>query len=124
MFGLYNVPLKLSYTPDQSATVENVKFLAGNTVYAWTTSSSSPAPQPSSCNTTAAAGFSCPFVNIQLKEGGVTSLLLENPVGCPLADLSVGLRSLNISKVYKDERLCSPVAVADLARSAGQTLYA
>ena len=124
MFGLYNVPLKLSYTPDQSATVENVKFLAGNTVYAFRTTSTSPAPPLSSGSTTAAAGFSCPFVNIQLKEGAVTSLLLENPVGCPLADLSVGLRSLKISQEYKDERRCSPVAVADLARSAGQTLYA
>jgi hypothetical protein len=121
VFGLYNVPLTLAYKPDQSETVENVKYLAGNTVYAFRKNSSP--PDQSKVNATT-SGFNCPFLNIQTNDGRVTSLLLENPVGCPLADLEEGLKSLKISQLYKDERRSSPVQVAGLSRLAGQTLYA
>jgi hypothetical protein len=62
-------------------------------------------------------------VNVKLKEGSVTSLLLENPIGSPLEDLSAGLRALNIRQLFKDERRSSPVAVTQLRSLAGQTLY-
>jgi len=108
------VPLRLSYKPDQSAIVENVKFLTGNTVYVSRTTSSLPSATPTGATT----GFNCSFVNIQLKEGSMTSLLLENPVRRPLEDLCAGLKALNIGQLYKDERRSSAVPVAELSRLA------
>jgi hypothetical protein len=54
----------------------------------------------------------------------MTSLLLENPVGRPLADLAAGLKALNISQLFRDERRSSAVAVAELGKLAGHTLFA
>jgi hypothetical protein len=121
VFGLYNVPLRLSYKPDQSAIIENLKFLAGNTVYASRTTSSSSAVD---ATTHPSVGFNCSFLNIQLKDGSMTSLLLENPVGRPLADLGAGLKALDISQLFRDERRSSAVAVAELGKLAGHTLFA
>ena len=124
VFGLYNVPLRLSYKPDQTAVVENVNFLAGNTVYAFRAAGSCASSTPPTNNAAGRTDFNCPFVNIQQKGGNVTSLLLENPVGHPLDDLSAGLRALKITRLFRDEGRASAVPLGDLRRLAGQTLFA
>jgi len=117
MFGLYGVDLELYYKPDKSTKVENTKHLPNNTVYAFRPNTSG------SSSGGASSVFNCKFINI-VKDESTTSVLLENPVGCPIADLQDSLKSLKLTgKLYKDEKKKTSVSVSQLATMTGQTLY-
>jgi len=117
IFGLYGVKLDLYYKPDKTNQVSNLKFLKNNTVFAFKSNSKGGAGSGSK------SGFNCKFVNIEHGKGR-TSLLLENPAGCPVDTLQDGLKSLKLSKLFKDEAKKTKVDLSNLDSLAGLTLYA
>jgi len=117
VFGLYEVPLELYYTPDKSAKVENLKFLSNNTVYAYRLNAAG-----SSGGSSSSSGFNCKFINVS-KGGDTTSVLLENPAGDPISNIQDSLRNLKLGPLFKDEKKKSSVDIGQLASLAGQTLY-
>ena len=117
VFGLYEVPLELYYTPDKSAKVENLKFLSNNTVYAYRLNAAG-----SSGGSSSSSGFNCKFINVS-KGGDTTSVLLENPAGDPISNIQDSLRNLKLGPLFKDGKKKSSVDIGQLASLAGQTLY-
>jgi len=117
IFGLHGVKLDLYYKANKSDKVENLKFLKNNTVYVFTGRSKAGTASQKS-------GFNCKFLNVSKKGGETTSLLLENPVGCPLDNIQEAMKKLKISCLYKDETKKSKVNVTQLNNMAGLTLYA
>jgi len=117
IFGLHGVKLDLYYKANKSDKVENLKFLKNNTVYVFT-------PRSKAGTASQKSGFNCKFLNVSKKGGETTSLLLENPVGCPLDNIQEAMKKLKISCLYKDETKKSKVNVTQLNNMAGLTLYA
>ena len=117
IFGLYNVKLQLFSDPQRSKVVDKVQ--SGSTVYVSRWNDQENAAGVSS------NGFNCNFVNVDVK-GKVSSVLLENPRGKPVDNLTDAFRNLakaNKVKIYSDNQKKSEVSADKLCSLVGKTLY-
>merc|ERR550525_1106959 len=120
VFGLYGVKLELFLDKTQKQKVESGVKLDGKTIYVWR--------QGDPCATDAIEGSyacSCKFVNVVVGSEA-SSLLLENPVGNAVEELSVAVSFLPKSKtnnLFRDKEKKKSVQLSELSRYAGQTLY-
>merc|ERR1711972_1283663 len=94
VFGLYNVKLELYSVAVKKSKVDKVK--SGSTVFVsrWNEQDAS------SCSSS--NGFNCNFVNVDIA-GKVSSVLLENPRGKPVSDLTEAFK--NLAKGKKSETI-------------------
>lgn len=120
VFGLYGVKLELFLDKTRKQKVESGVKLDGKTIYVWR--------QGDPCATDAIEGSyecSCKFVNVVVGSEA-SSLLLENPVGNAVEELSVAVAFLTKSKtnnLFQDKEKKKSVQLSELSRYAGQTLY-
>merc|ERR1719288_451356 len=122
VFGLYGVKLDLCLDWARKQKVENGSSLDGKTVYVWrqgdSCSSQPPGEGSSEC--------SCKFVNVKVGEQA-NCLLLENPIGKPVDELSEAVAFLAKAKkpsaLFQDKEKKKPVRLSELSRYAGQTIY-
>ena len=120
VFGLYGVKLDLYLDKARKQKVENGSSLDGKTVYVWRqgdSSSTQPGEGSSEC--------SCKFVNVMVG-GEVSCLLLENPIGKAVDELSEAIAFLAKSKssaLFQDKEKKKPARLSELSRYAGQTIY-
>ena len=117
VFGLYNVKLELYSDAAKKSKVDKVK--SGSTVFVtrWNEQDSS------SCSSS--NGFNCNFVNVDIA-GKVSSVLLENPRGKPVSDLTEAFKNLAKGKkvkLFSDNQKKKEVSVNTLSNLVGQTLY-
>jgi len=117
VFGLYNVKLELYSDAAKKSKVDKVK--SGSTVFVsrWNEQDSS------SCSSS--NGFNCNFVNVDVA-GKVSSVLLENPRGKPVSDLTEAFKNLAKGKkvkLFSDNQKKKEVSVNTLSNLVGQTLY-
>merc|ERR1711983_313730 len=119
VFGLYNVKLELFASPDKTAKLD--KIVSGSTVFVarWNDQDAS------SVSLSPSDGFNCNFVNVEVG-GKVTSVLLENPRGKAVDNITEAFKNLakgkNV-KVFGDSRKKKEVSVDKLSKLVGQTLY-
>merc|ERR550525_2126080 len=121
VFGLYGVKLDLYLDKARKQKVENGASLEGKTVYVWRLGDP--------CSTQPGEGFSecsCKFVNVMVGSDA-SSLLLENPIGKPVDELSKAVtflaKSKKTSALFQDQEKKKSVKLSELNRYAGQTLY-
>jgi len=117
VFGLYNVKLELYSDAAKKSKVDKVK--SGSTVFVtrWNEQDAS------SCSSR--HGFNCNFVNVDVA-GKVSSVLLENPRGKPVSDLTEAFKNLAKGKkvkLFSDNQKKKEVSVNTLSNLVGQTLY-
>jgi len=117
VFGLYNVKLELFASPDKTTKLE--KVVSGSTVFVarWNDQEAS-SVSPSD-------GFNCNFVNVEVG-GKVTSVLLENPRGKAVDNITEAFKNLAKGKnlkVFGDSQKKKEVSVDNLSKLVGQTLY-
>ena len=117
IFGLYNIKLDLFKNAEKSQKLEKVQ--SGETVYVarWNDQDSG---SVGSCN-----GFNCNFVNVEIS-GKVSSVLLENPRGKAVSNLTEAFKNLakvKKVKIFSDSQKKKEVSVDKLAKLVGQTLY-
>jgi len=121
VFGLYNVKLEL-FTQTNKVFDKISKYdeiVSGSTVFVarWNDQGKSFMP-PSN-------GFNCYFVNVDVG-GKVTSVLLENPRGKAVTNLTEAFKNLAKGKnvrVFSDSQKKKEVSVDNLSKLVGQTLY-
>jgi len=120
VFGLYGVKLDLYLNKSRKQKVENGASLDGKTVYVWRlgdSCSTQPGESSSEC--------SCKFVNVMVG-GEANCLLLENPIGKAVDELSEAVAFLAKSKtsaLFQDKEKKKPARLSELSRYAGQTIY-
>jgi len=120
VFGLYGVKLDLYLDKSRKQKVENGASLDGKTVYVWRLGDS--------CSTQPGEGSSecsCKFVNVMVG-GEANCLLLENPIGKAVDELSEAVAFLAKSKtsaLFQDKEKKKPARLSELSRYAGQTIY-
>ena len=121
VFGLYGVKLDLYLDKARKQKVKDGASLEGKTVYVWRLGDP--------CSTQPGEGFSecsCKFVNVMVGSDA-SSLLLENPIGKPVDELSEAVAFLAKSKktgaLFQDQEKKKSVKLSELNRFAGQTLY-
>ena len=117
IFGLYNVKLELFSDAARTRKLEKVQ--SGGTVFVsrWNDVSSSSA--------SASDTFNCNFVNVEVS-GKVSSVLLENPRGKTVNNLTEAFKNLakvKKVKVFEDSQKKKEVSVESLSKLVGQTLY-
>merc|ERR1712106_288855 len=118
VFGIYTAKVELFKDAEKSVPLVDVSNLAGETIYIFT-QSDSPA------NVGLVEGFNVKFINVTMKNGETTSLLLENPVGSAL-DITVGLSCVNKGEVrdlFEDETRKKKVVLNNVSKHVGKTLY-
>merc|ERR1719266_1985870 len=121
VFGLYGVKLDLYLDKARKQKVKDGASLEGKTVYVWRLGDP--------CSTQPSEGFSecsCKFVNVMVGSDA-NSLLLENPIGKPVDELSEAVafiaKSKKTSALFQDKEKKKSVRLSELSRFAGQTLY-
>ena len=121
VFGLYGTKLELYVDPARKKKVESGSKLDGQTIYVWRqgdSSSTKPSGGSSEC--------SCKFVNVMVGSD-TTSLLLENPIGRSVEELSDAVAFLAKTKtsrnLFQDKEKKKVAKINELSRYAGQTLY-
>ena len=121
VFGLYGVKLDLYLDKARKQKVKDGANLEGKTIYVWR--------QGDPCSTQPGEGFSecsCKFVNVMVGGNEASSLLLENPIGKLVDELSEAVAFLTKSKastLFQDKEKKKSVKLSELSRHAGQTLY-
>ena len=121
VFGLYGTKLELYVDPARKKKVESGSKLDGQTIYVWRqgdSSSTKPSGGSSEC--------SCKFVNVMVGSDA-TSILLENPIGHSVEELSDAVAFLAKTKtsrnLFQDKEKKKVAKIHELSRYAGQTLY-
>jgi len=121
VFGLYGTKLELYVDPARKKKVESGSKLDNQTIYVWRqgdSSSTKPSGGSSEC--------SCKFVNVMVGSD-TTSLLLENPIGRSVEELSDAVAFLAKTKtsrnLFQDKEKKKVAKINELSRYAGQTLY-
>ena len=117
VFGLYNVKLELFASADKTKKLE--KVASGSTVFVsrWNDQDAS--------SVSPSGGFNCNFVNVDVG-GKVTSVLLENPRGKSVNNLTEAFKNLakgKTAKLFGDSQKKKEVSVDNLSKLVGQTLY-
>merc|ERR1719356_960998 len=122
VFGLYGTKLELYVDPARKKKVESGSKLDGQTIYVWRQGDSSSAKPSGGCSE-----CSCKFVNVMVGSGEASSLLLENPIGKLVDELSEAVaflaKSKKTSALFQDKEKKKSVRLSELSRYAGQTLY-
>lgn len=122
VFGLYGVKLDLYLDKARKQKVKDGASLEGKTVFVWRLGDP--------CSTQPGEGFSecsCKFVNVMVG-GDASSLLLENPIGKPVDELSEAVAFIAKNKktsvaLFQDKEKKKSVRLSELSRYAGQMLY-
>ena len=112
-----DIKLELFKNNEKSQKLDKVQ--SGETVYVsrWNDQNTE---SVGSCN-----GFNCNFVNVDIS-GKVSSVLLENPKGKAVSNLTEAFKNLAKAKkvkVYSDRQKKKELSVDKLAKLVGQTVY-
>lgn len=122
VFGLYGVKLDLFFDRARKQKVENGSSIDGKTVYVWRQGDSGSSQPPGE----GSSECSCKFVNVKVGDQA-NCLILENPIGKPVDELSEAVAFLAKSKkpsaLFQDKEKKKPIRLSELSRYAGQTIY-